>query len=187
MWDLPGPGPEPMSPALAGRFLTTAPPGKSLWIDLTFPPLLLISALHAGQFHQIHVPIILPDFKFLLSFFIFQKLFFSEFSFFIVYCYCLIECNISYLWVYEWLFFLKCSSAPYFVFPSLLFFYLHWSVFLKCLVILDWPFIFDREVLKKKIMWCSVCMDWGYEVWVSLWQNRGLVDEIGISLLPQYL
>ena len=30
MWDLPGPGTEPMSPALAGRFLTTVPPGKSL-------------------------------------------------------------------------------------------------------------------------------------------------------------
>ena len=29
MWDLPGPGIEPMSPELAGRFLTTAPPGKS--------------------------------------------------------------------------------------------------------------------------------------------------------------
>ena len=30
MWDLPGPGIKPMSPALAGRFLTTGPPGKSL-------------------------------------------------------------------------------------------------------------------------------------------------------------
>ena len=29
MWDLPGPGLEPVFPALAGRFLTTAPPGKS--------------------------------------------------------------------------------------------------------------------------------------------------------------
>ena len=29
MWDLPGPGLEPMSPPLAGGFLTTAPPGKS--------------------------------------------------------------------------------------------------------------------------------------------------------------
>ena len=29
-WDLPGPGLEPVSPALAGGFLTTAPPGKSL-------------------------------------------------------------------------------------------------------------------------------------------------------------
>ena len=29
MWDLPGPRIEPVSPALAGRFLTTVPPGKS--------------------------------------------------------------------------------------------------------------------------------------------------------------
>ena len=29
MWDLPGPGIEPVSAALAGGFLTTAPPGKS--------------------------------------------------------------------------------------------------------------------------------------------------------------
>ena len=28
MWDLPGPGLEPVSPALAGGFLTAAPPGK---------------------------------------------------------------------------------------------------------------------------------------------------------------
>ena len=41
MWDLPGPGIELVSPALAGRFLTTAPPGKSpemlfeaLWVIL---------------------------------------------------------------------------------------------------------------------------------------------------------
>ena len=34
MWDLPRPGLEPMSPALAGRFSTTAPPGK--------PPLCLL-------------------------------------------------------------------------------------------------------------------------------------------------
>ena len=30
MWDLPGPGLEPVSPALAGGLLTTAPPGKPL-------------------------------------------------------------------------------------------------------------------------------------------------------------
>ena len=29
MWDLPGQGMKPVSPALAGGFLTTAPPGKS--------------------------------------------------------------------------------------------------------------------------------------------------------------
>ena len=28
MWDLPRPGIDPVSPALAGGFLTTAPPGK---------------------------------------------------------------------------------------------------------------------------------------------------------------
>ena len=28
MWDLPGSGIEPVSPALAGRFFTTEPPGK---------------------------------------------------------------------------------------------------------------------------------------------------------------
>ena len=33
MWDPPRPGPEPVSPALAGRFSTTAPPGKpQTWI-----------------------------------------------------------------------------------------------------------------------------------------------------------
>ena len=31
MWDLPGPGLGPVSPALAGRFLTAVPPGKSLF------------------------------------------------------------------------------------------------------------------------------------------------------------
>ena len=31
MWDLPGLGLEPVSPALAGGFLTTAPPGKPFY------------------------------------------------------------------------------------------------------------------------------------------------------------
>ena len=34
MWDLPRPGLEPVSPALAGGFLTTAPPGKPQSVDL---------------------------------------------------------------------------------------------------------------------------------------------------------
>ena len=44
MWDLPRPGLEPMSPALAGRFSTTAPPGKpssflliSICMEYLFP------------------------------------------------------------------------------------------------------------------------------------------------------
>ena len=32
MWDPPRPGLEPASPALAGRFSTTAPPGKLQWL-----------------------------------------------------------------------------------------------------------------------------------------------------------
>ena len=31
MWNLPGSEIEPIFPALAGRFLTTGPPGKSRW------------------------------------------------------------------------------------------------------------------------------------------------------------
>ena len=34
MWDLPRPGLEPVSPALAGRFSTTAPPGKPGYLFL---------------------------------------------------------------------------------------------------------------------------------------------------------
>ena len=39
MWDLPRPGLEPVSPALAGRHSTTVPPGKplSFCFDLHFP------------------------------------------------------------------------------------------------------------------------------------------------------
>ena len=34
MWDLPRPGLEPVSPALAGRFSTTAPPGKPYFLSI---------------------------------------------------------------------------------------------------------------------------------------------------------
>ena len=37
MWDLSRPGIEPVSPALAGRYLTTGPPGKSSPWLLTNP------------------------------------------------------------------------------------------------------------------------------------------------------
>ena len=43
MWDHPGPGLEPVSPALAGGFLTTAPPGKSCLV------LLFVSLATAGS------------------------------------------------------------------------------------------------------------------------------------------
>ena len=36
MWDLPRPGLEPVSPALAGRLSTTAPPGKPICFIFNF-------------------------------------------------------------------------------------------------------------------------------------------------------
>ena len=45
MWDLPGPGLEPVSPALAGRFSTTAPPRKP---SLAFLNLFFIEFLKKG-------------------------------------------------------------------------------------------------------------------------------------------
>ena len=36
MWDLPRPGLEAVSPALAGRFSTTVPPGKPYWFLIIF-------------------------------------------------------------------------------------------------------------------------------------------------------
>ena len=35
-WDLPGPGIEPVSPALSGGFLTPEPPGKPFFLSLDF-------------------------------------------------------------------------------------------------------------------------------------------------------
>ena len=48
MWNLPGPEIKPMCPALAGRFLSTAPPGKfkSNFLSTSFSPhVLLLSSL----------------------------------------------------------------------------------------------------------------------------------------------
>ena len=36
VWNPPGPGMEPVSPALQGRFLTTVPPGTSLYFIIYF-------------------------------------------------------------------------------------------------------------------------------------------------------
>ena len=61
MWDLPRPGLEPVSPALAGRLSTTAPPGKPLSVGIsnTFPHCSqlspLLQKLEAWKLHS-------PDF-----------------------------------------------------------------------------------------------------------------------------
>ena len=49
MWDLPGPGLEPVSAALAGGFLTTAPPGKSLFLCILLVLLSLGLTVGTGE------------------------------------------------------------------------------------------------------------------------------------------
>ena len=49
MWDLPGPGLEPVSPASAGGFLTTAPPGKPDTLFIALLCHLLLSAISAER------------------------------------------------------------------------------------------------------------------------------------------
>ena len=61
MWDLPRPGLEPVSPALAGRFSTTAPPGKpcmNLWIKLASrppTPILLVYIFFVVAFFVVYI------------------------------------------------------------------------------------------------------------------------------------
>ena len=59
MWDLPGQRIEPVSLALAGGFLTTAPPGKSLFVSSSIS---FIKVFNVQIFH-------LPD-KFIPKYFI---------------------------------------------------------------------------------------------------------------------
>ena len=51
MWDLPGPGLEPTSPALAGSFSTTVPSGKPpvFGILIPYPILVLIMGVYSGN------------------------------------------------------------------------------------------------------------------------------------------
>ena len=59
MWDLPRPGIEPVSPALAGGFFTTEPPGKparrilNQWTTREVPPFIpILFCLVSPTFHQ---------------------------------------------------------------------------------------------------------------------------------------
>ena len=79
MWDLPGPGIEPMCPALAVRFLTTGPPGKQKqgplysWaaVVVQFPICVRISATPWTAAHQasqsLTISHSLPKFMFIAS------------------------------------------------------------------------------------------------------------------------
>ena len=48
MWDLPRPGMEPVSPVLAGGFLTTGPPGKTLAGLSRLLPVTLLCEVEGG-------------------------------------------------------------------------------------------------------------------------------------------
>ena len=64
MWDLPRPGLETMSPALAGRFSTTAPPGKPPryflvpWGSLFCPPARMHHCAHSPVLHPAHAGLV---------------------------------------------------------------------------------------------------------------------------------
>ena len=66
MWDLPRPGLEPVSPALAGRFSTTAPPGKPVFVALDIKVKLFKMADKSFQ----HFTFVYPITSFLSFFFL---------------------------------------------------------------------------------------------------------------------
>lgn len=162
-------------------------PCETNWIDLTFSPLHFISILHAGQFHRI-CSIILLDFKFLLSFFIFQKLIFSVFPLFITHCYCLIACNISSVRI--WLLFFWSVALPFLFFPVCFFLFVLVSFPQMSgdsgLTIHIWQW--STKTQNKTQHWDSVFTDWacqvvGFADWAHLVYEPG----VRVALLPQYL
>ena len=72
MWDLPRPGLKPVSPALAGGFLTTAPPGKPFmgtlkkesWMEcslMSFSGCETLRLCYPGWFGPFSLPGLIPD------------------------------------------------------------------------------------------------------------------------------
>ena len=72
MWDLPGPGLEPVSPALAGRFLTTAPPGKSPKFLINEPKAFLFP-LSSDTIRKLYNKPALQNYSHLKKIYIFMK------------------------------------------------------------------------------------------------------------------
>ena len=89
VWDLPGSGLKPVSPALAGGFLTTVPPGKpsvlsfasqirhhllqeGFLLNLLYPPLLLYLSSHPLTFLLLSLDEELQEGRDGVSFLIFQ-------------------------------------------------------------------------------------------------------------------
>ena len=60
MWDLPGPGIKPMSPALAGRFFTTESPGKPQ-INLSLIFFFFVQQVLLSETHELHAVLGVSD------------------------------------------------------------------------------------------------------------------------------
>ena len=69
MWDLPRPGLEPVSPALAGRISTTTPPGKSPATFFT----LCLCLLPGKPFYHLHLLKSLASFRIQLIVYLLQE------------------------------------------------------------------------------------------------------------------
>ena len=66
MWDLLGAGLEPVSPALAGGFLTPAPPGSPVWLlSVGIVPQGPSMLEHTSAFHSFLLPSIIPLYGYL--------------------------------------------------------------------------------------------------------------------------
>ena len=82
IWDLPRPGLEPVSPALAGRFSTTVPPGKpgSLYFCFHLPPWKFLNFLFdffsypLVQYHVVRPPCVCVFCRFFLFVFLILQL-----------------------------------------------------------------------------------------------------------------
>ena len=100
MWDLPRPGLEPVSPALAGRFSTTAPPGK---------PSLHFLMIKIHSFRPLISTIYLKDSEICNWF---------SYNFFVVVTYICIKCTIfffkellTYLFIYLFIYLFGCVGS----------------------------------------------------------------------------
>ena len=114
MWDLPGPGIEPMSPALAGGFFTTGPPWKFSDLFLAYICLLHISYPYTFNLSELYI--------FKPSHYVFND--FNLLTVFAV-CICACVCFLCYLFWYPSL---KPGVDPGFVGPKG---YKIWETFFK--------------------------------------------------------
>ena len=144
MWDLPRPGLEPVSPALAGRFLTTAPPGKPLqvcFLTSTSNSATSSCTPTPGNYWLVFCPKILPSIGFHINGIIFFRVWLLSLC---------IDFEIHQCCFYYWHFnyFLLLSSIPWYEYTTIcssihqLRFIWVTSTFWLLWIMLLWTFIF---------------------------------------------